>query len=738
MRLRSMSAMTATMAVMALGVPASISGSVAEAALDRPYPIYLVETNVEGHRILSVDNISSDGRFAVVETTFGPAHVTLPTGVTSGVGVDGFVADDGGVFAYRIGGPQSIIQLRLATGELTEHQVTFPTAGVIITEVIDADAPGRHVVIDGVGFGRRSPYVLATTTGLATAPFGEWFAAIDPAPVVRSISHDGRTLLADSIVNGGASYHHETTRLDLDTGERVIRQSPPDEEGFPGGTSRVSSDLAWTVFIGDQADVVPGLPAARRLYRRNLLSGATAVVPVDVSTVTRYDVHDGGRVVVSHVVSTPADAEARQLSVWDGTGPLVTLTVGVDEELADLGVDESDVEFEANADASRITFTSRATNLAVGETTEERRLFQVVLPSLSQAGEAAVVLPDESVCAPVAGAVPGEFVGVNVTPVGATAPGFGVVHSSDESAGLTSNVNFAPGTVDPNVAFVPVGVDGAVCFTNSRHGAVEVVIDAMVVAEAGAVGQRFGGARRVLDTRAGDPVAASGSVCAAVAAGAGLVGLNVTPVEAVAPGFGTMHASGASPGRSSTVNFGPGTVDPNFAFVPAGADGSACFTNSEHGPVDVIVDHLVTVDGGALRVPVVGADGGRPVDTRDWVGGPLAASGSVCFGVTGAVAGEFVGVNVTPVGASAPGFGTVHQSGWAPGGVSNVNFGPGTVDPNFAMTRVGWDGQVCFTNSVHGPVDVIIDAQVIGAADAFRLPSAGGSVRILDTREARP
>jgi hypothetical protein len=45
---------------------------------------------------------------------------------------------------------------------------------------------------------------------------------------------------------------------------------------------------------------------------------------------------------------------------------------------------------------------------------------------------------------------------------------------------------------------------------------------------------------------------------------------------------------------------------------------------------------------------------------------------------------------------------------------------------------------VCFTNSVHGPVDVIIDAQVIGAADAFRLPSAGGSVRILDTRELRP
>jgi hypothetical protein len=45
---------------------------------------------------------------------------------------------------------------------------------------------------------------------------------------------------------------------------------------------------------------------------------------------------------------------------------------------------------------------------------------------------------------------------------------------------------------------------------------------------------------------------------------------------------------------------------------------------------------------------------------------------------------------------------------------------------------------VCFTNSVRGSVDVVIDAQVIGAADAFRLPSPEGSVRILDTREVRP
>jgi hypothetical protein len=741
MRVRTVSAMTAMAIVTTLGVPAWFTGSVAEAALDRPYPIYLVEPSFDLTTILSVDDISSDGRFAVVDTTFGPAHVTVPAGATQGVRVDGFVADDGGVFAYRVGGLRSIVQLRLATGETTEFGVTFPTAGVKVAAVIDADASGRRVLIDGWldSSTRLSHYVLDTTTGVATAPiYGEGFAAVDGTPSWRSISSDGRFAIADWSPISGASIRHETMRVDLDTGELVVRRAP-DEEGFPGGTSYVSSDLSWMVFESSVADVVPGLPAGVRLYRRNLMTGATDVVPVDVSTVRRYDVHDGGRVVVSHVVPTPADAEARQLSVWEGAGPLVTLTVGVDGELADLGVDESDVEFEANADASRITFTSRATNLAPGATSTERRLFQVVLPSLSPAGPAAVVLPDESVCAAVPGAVPGEFVGVNVTPVGASTAGFGVVHSSDARAGSTSNVNFGPGTVDPNVAFVEVGVDGEVCFTNSRHGPVEVVIDAMVVAEAGSLAEPFAGADRVLDTRAGDPVAASGSVCATAASGEAFVGLNVTPVEAIAPGFGTVHASDASPGRSSTVNFGPGTVDPNFAFVQSGADGAVCFTNSEHGPVDVIIDRLVTDEAGTLRAPVVGADGGRPVDTRVGVGGTrLSPSASVCFAVDGAQPGEFVGVNVTPVGAAALGFGTVHPPGSEPGGVSNVNFGPGTVDPNFAMTQVGADGTACFTNSVHGEVDVIIDAQVIGAADAFRLPSADGGLRILDTRELRP
>ena len=50
--------------------------------------------------------------------------------------------------------------------------------------------------------------------------------------------------------------------------------------------------------------------------------------------------------------------------------------------------------------------------------------------------------------------------------------------SSDvTSPPAASNVNFAPGTVDPKVAAAPIGADGQVCFVNSRHTSVHLIAD---------------------------------------------------------------------------------------------------------------------------------------------------------------------------------------------------------------------------------------------------------------------
>lgn len=42
-----------------------------------------------------------------------------------------------------------------------------------------------------------------------------------------------------------------------------------------------------------------------------------------------------------------------------------------------------------------------------------------------------------------------------------------------------------------------------------------------------------------------------------------------------------------------------------------------------------------------------------------------------------------------------------------------MNFGFGTIDPNIAIVQVGSDGEICFTNSVHGPVNVVIDELIV-------------------------
>ncbi len=67
---------------------------------------------------------------------------------------------------------------------------------------------------------------------------------------------------------------------------------------------------------------------------------------------------------------------------------------------------------------------------------------------------------------------------MNLTPVLAKGPGNGLLVSSDVvDPPVASNVNFGPGSVDPNVAFAPIGSDGQVCFVNSMHSLVDLVAD---------------------------------------------------------------------------------------------------------------------------------------------------------------------------------------------------------------------------------------------------------------------
>ena len=94
---------------------------------------------------------------------------------------------------------------------------------------------------------------------------------------------------------------------------------------------------------------------------------------------------------------------------------------------------------------------------------------------------------------------------MNLTPVNAAGLGNGQLVSSDVvSAPVASNVNFSPGSFDPNVALAPIGADGRVCFVNSVHTSVDLVADHLGTIRAGSftLASTDGASRRVLDTRA--------------------------------------------------------------------------------------------------------------------------------------------------------------------------------------------------------------------------------------------
>jgi predicted phage baseplate assembly protein len=61
----------------------------------------------------------------------------------------------------------------------------------------------------------------------------------------------------------------------------------------------------------------------------------------------------------------------------------------------------------------------------------------------------------------------------------------------------------------------------------------------------------------------------------------------------------------------------------------------------------------------------------------------------------------------------------------------------GTVDPNIAIARVGTDSRICFTNSDHGPVHLVLDQLVNAHAGAFTRATPDGAARLTDTRIAR-
>ncbi|MDI3193244.1 S8 family serine peptidase [Pseudarthrobacter sp. AL07] len=139
----------------------------------------------------------------------------------------------------------------------------------------------------------------------------------------------------------------------------------------------------------------------------------------------------------------------------------------------------------------------------------------------------------------------------------------------------------------------------------------------------------------------------------------------------------------------------------------------------------------------------------RALDSRNGTGGingPIGPGQTINVKVTGrggipATGVSAVALNITVTGPSAEGFITAYSGGTAQPGTSNLNFVPGQTIPNSAITPVGANGTVSFTNNSPGTLNLIADTSGYYLQGPPTAPGAFSPItptRLLDTRNTAP
>lgn len=324
-------------------------------------------------------------------------------------------------------------------------------------------------------------------------------------------------------------------------------------------------------------------------------------------------------------------------------------------------------------------------------------------------------------------------VAMNVTVTAPTSAGFITAYAGGTAPPTTSNVNYGPGQTVPNFAVTPVATDGTVSFTNNSSGTVHLIADTSGYYLAGIPVQvgtfkALDTPRRKLDTRYGTggingPVGPGQTIRVKLAdgvdvlTGASAIAMNITATASTSAGVITAYAGGTTPPKTSNVNYGPAQTVPNFAIVPVASDGTVAFTNTSDGTVQLIADISGYVLGGAgPRMPGafnVLAPPQRQFDSRTG-GSPVGPGQTITVQIAGqnnvpASGVSAAALNITVTEPTSSGFITAFPGGGTAPDTSNVNYGPGQTVPNFAITPVGADGTLRFTNNSNGTVQLIAD-----------------------------
>lgn len=314
---------------------------------------------------------------------------------------------------------------------------------------------------------------------------------------------------------------------------------------------------------------------------------------------------------------------------------------------------------------------------------------------------------------------------MNVTAVLPTGAGFITVWPRGVTQPLSSNLNFVPGDVVPNLVTVGIGSNGQVSLYH-QGGTNDLIAD--VVGYYSPVnGDYFTAVTpvRALDTRAGTGaalarVAQGGEVSLqitnanAVPANATGVVLNVTAVSPDAAGYVTVYPNGVTRPLASNLNFVPGDVVPNLVIVGIGTSGKVNLFNA-NGTIDLVADIVgyYSPDNTAKQFyPVTPV---RALDTRNGTGGvsaPVGQGASIDLTVRGAngipAGASAIVMNTTAVTPNAASYLTAWPTGVTRPLASNLNYVVGDIVPNLVQVGIGSNGKVSLFNNA-GSVDLVAD-----------------------------
>ncbi len=209
-------------------------------------------------------------------------------------------------------------------------------------------------------------------------------------------------------------------------------------------------------------------------------------------------------------------------------------------------------------------------------------------------------------------------IALNVTALGADAPGFVTVQPCGLTTLETSNVNVVAGSVTPNLVMTQPDADGNVCITASTT--THLIVDRFASFATDAP-IHLVPPDRVTDTRTDGSTRTPGRVVRFSVgdtdldntAPTGGVFMNLTIVEPSNAGFGTVYPCAGGRPDTSNINFGRGQTIANFAVVQPDDNGEICVYSSESA--DILIDVM-----GSAGAGFEGITPSRKVDTRSGIG----------------------------------------------------------------------------------------------------------------------